>query len=292
MLEQVFLCSTSSVDGISLMKIIEFMYGRAFVVSGLEVTKVDNMKVSVSPGKALLVYPLVLIRNTEDVTLDISELEPDCTNDGYHVLGILRTDGQVEFTVIPQIAENMWKTEHDDFIILAVIEVRNGSIQAVHNKHSKHERRDRIKELTSGLVKVDLSDELGYLADKIDNQTLVRQENKLRVNTSAIDLSDLASVDSNLSPGVDHVLQYNGQVWTSKKLATTDEKVKVSESDPTSGYLADKVDGTTIVADDNRIRVEPSAISLSELGDIDDKTPSVNDANVERLKVVSRSSTS
>ncbi len=48
---------------------------------------------------------------------------------------------------------------------------------------------------------------------------------------------------------------------------TTDEKVKADSSDPTAGYLSDKVDGTTIEEDatNHKIQVKDGGITVAKL---------------------------
>ena len=90
------------------------------------------------------------------------------------------------------------------------------------------------------------------------------------------------------------ILYYNGSAW--KKLApgtagqllatggdsanpywtdasgTTDEKVKADSSDPTAGYLTDKVDGATIEEDNTNhvIQVKDGGITVAKLNINDD----------------------
>ena len=62
-------------------------------------------------------------------------------------------------------------------------------------------------------------------------------------------LKQLDDVDDNLSPTNGQVLQYNGTEWTAGDVSTADEKVKADVSDPSEGYLSDKVDGDSISVD-------------------------------------------
>ena len=122
---------------------------------------------------------------------------------------------------------------------------------------------------------------------------------------------EVISVSGTLEQG--DILYYNGTEWV--KLApgtagqllatggsganpswvdasgTTDEKVKADSSDPTAGYLSDKVDGTTIEEDatNHKIQVKDGGITVAKLninGDVEMNYHSLKNSVVENVSTL------
>jgi len=73
-------------------------------------------------------------------------------------------------------------------------------------------------------------------------------------------LQDLGDVDSAMSPMTGQALVWDGTQWTAQNVE--DEMVKADYLDPSPGYLADKIDGTTLLLNtsSHQIYVNASAV--------------------------------
>ena len=147
----------------------------------------------------------------------------------------------------------------------------------------------------------------GYLVDKVDNNTIVVESDKLKVKdgvfapaTHTHTWNEINKTGSKLSD-IEDVPDYTGNAGKVLRVNSTengiefaevnvtDEKVKINSTDPTPGYLADKIDNNTIIVDGNVIKVDETKFAssththtwseidkagskLSDIGDIPDYT--------------------
>jgi len=81
------------------------------------------------------------------------------------------------------------------------------------------------------------------------------------LNTSSSALGDLGDVSIPNTNYDNNVLCYDGSNWVPTSISSTDEYVKTTSSD-TAGYLCDKVDNTTIITDNNKIKVIDNVFAL------------------------------
>ena len=102
----------------------------------------------------------------------------------------------------------------------------------------------------NGIYSVDIADGQVFSNDIADN-TIVDADISPsaniqwgKISKAGSSIADLGDVDSAMSPTAGQALVWSGTQWTAQTLP--DEKVKASSSDPTAGYLVDKIDGATI----------------------------------------------
>jgi len=84
-----------------------------------------------------------------------------------------------------------------------------------------------------------------------------------KISKAGSSLSDLGDVDSTMAPATGEALVWDGSQWTAQAISTTDEMVKADSTDPSPGYLSDKVDGSTIKVDTTNhwLYVDPAVLS-------------------------------
>ena len=107
-------------DGLVLSKFIEKYWGYNVILHGFNVS-IDDNKVIVSPGLALLLYPLTVIENDDNITIETQNLE-----DGNYVI-LLQLE-EVDASINLYAIKNSKLPVIDDSVILGFIYKLSDSI--------------------------------------------------------------------------------------------------------------------------------------------------------------------
>jgi len=129
-------------DGLVLLKFIEKYWGHNVILHGFNVST-DNNKVIVSPGLALLLYPLTIIENDNSITIETQDLE-----DGNYVI-LLQLE-EVDASINLYAIKNSKLPVIDDSVILGFMHKLSNSITISNKFQNTNVNTSTFSRITSG----------------------------------------------------------------------------------------------------------------------------------------------